>query len=314
MKTIYLIIIFFIGAPINLISQSFDKHQKNDQISITKDNFITPVMQRTVTEENYGTNLQRTFTDKPGLAFLSSALIPGAGQAVNKNWFRSGLYIAVEAASIYFMLDYRSRGQRGERNYEQFVDQNWSVVQYANWIIEYHEMNGLTNPYLDDLKTMMEGTSASFNNSVDWNKVDLELLRNAERNTAYIVTDYFAANNFSHVLPGYGSQQYYELVAKYFQFQGGWNDYYGFHQTNGTNPFLIDRNGGKASPMFFDGVRKAQQFNDDFRFSRNLLSLLIANHFISAFDSYFTFKLKQNRLVTTTSVIPGQQFQLRYNF
>ncbi|MEX2456709.1 MAG: DUF5683 domain-containing protein [Balneolaceae bacterium] len=292
------------------MSQSLEKHQQK----ITKENFVTPVLERSITPEDFGSNLQQTFTDQPGFAFLSSAIIPGSGQAVNKNWFRSGLYLAVEAVSIYFMLDYKNRGQRRERNYEQYVDQNWSVVQYANWIIDYHEMNGLNNPYLADLKTMMEGTSASFNTSIDWNKVDLELLRNAERNTAYIVTDNFAANNFSHTLPGYGSQQYYELVSKYYQFQSGWNDYYEFHQSNNTNAYQIDRNGRSTSPMFYEGVKRAQRFNDDFRFSKNLLSLLIANHFISAFDSYFTFKLKQNRIITTTSVIPGQQFQLRYNF
>lgn len=311
MKSICLIIILSVGLPTLLMSQ---EHQKTEERSITKENFITPVLERSMSPEFFDGNLQRTFTDKPGFALLSSAIIPGSGQAVNRNWLRSGIFVAIEAASIYLTLDYRNRGRRGEKNYEQYVDQNWSVVQYANWIIDYHEMNGLSNPYLEDLKNMMEGISASFDTSQDWNKVNLELLRNAERNTAYIVTDDFAANNFSHTLPGYGSQQYYELVSKYYQFQSGWNDYYGFHQSQNTSPYQIDRNGRSASPMFFEGVRRAQQFNDDFRFSENLLSLLIANHFISAFDSYFTFKLKQNRLTATTSVIPGQQLQIRYNF
>lgn len=314
MKSSCLIIILAVGLPSLLMSQILEEHQQTEERFITKENFITPVLERSISPENIRNNLQRTFTDQPGLALLSSAIIPGSGQAVNRNWIRAGFYVAIEAASIYFTLDYRNRGQRGERNYEQYVDQNWSVVQYANWIINYHEMNGLSNPYLADLKKMMNGTSASFDTSVDWNKVDLELLRNAERNTPYIVTDDFVANNFSHTLPGYGSQQYYELVSKYYQFQSGWNDYYGFHQSNNTSPYQIDRNGKGASPMFYDGVRQAQQFNDDFRFSKNLLSLLIANHFISAFDSYFTFKLKQKSITTTTSVIPGQQFQLRYNF
>lgn len=314
MKSFCLIIILSAGLPTLLMSQILEKHQITEDESITKENFITPVLERSVSPENIRSNLQRTFTDQPGLTLLSSAILPGSGQAVNRNWIRSGIYVAIEAASIYFILDFRNSGLRGERSYEQYVDQNWSVVQYANWIIDYHEMNGLSNPYLEDLKTMMEGTSASFDTSVDWEKVDLELLRNAERNTPYIVTDDFAANNFSHTLPGYGSQQYYELVSKYYQFQSGWNDYYGYHQSNSTNPYRIDRYGNSASPMFYEGVRQAQQFNDDFRFSKNLISLLIANHFISAFDSYFTFKLKQNSLITTTSVIPGQQLQLRYNF
>lgn len=314
MKLVCLILLLSVFLPSQLMSQIVDKHQQSKENIITKENFITPILERTVFSENFDSNLQRTLTDKPGLAFLASAIIPGSGQAANKNWFRSGMYLTIEAASIYFLLDYRNRGQRGEMSYEQYVDQNWSVVQYANWIIDYHEMNELSNPYLEDLKKMMEETTATFDTSKDWRKVDLVLLRNVERHTAYVVTDNFAANNFSHTLPDYGTQQYYELVSKYYQFQSGWKDYYGFHRSNSTNPFLIDRNGGKASPMFFEGVMQAQQFNDDFRFSRNMLSLLIVNHFISAFDSYFTFKLKQNSLKATTSIIPGQQFQLRYNF
>lgn len=278
-----------------------------ETVQLSKEDIVRHLTAFSDPSADFNNRFQRKFTEKPGLAFISSAILPGSAQAANSNWFRAGLYMAVEAASIYFIIDYKNRAARGERNYERFVDNNWSVVQYANWLVDYHDYHGIDNPFIDDLQAMMDGVSASFNTSQDWNNVDIEILRSVERNTPYFTTDQLAANNFSHVLPAYGSQQYYELVAKYYQFQAGWSDY-------NTNQFLIGRAGGTASPLFFDGADRAQRFNDDFRTSRHFMILLISNHLISAFDAYFTFSVKQNRLEATPSAVPGRQIQFRYNF
>lgn len=58
----------------------------------------------------------------------------------------------------------------------------------------------------------------------------------------------------------------------------------------------------------------AEQFNSDYKSSNTFLSLLIANHVFSAFDAYFTFKLKQNRLRATSSLMPGKLIKLTYDF
>ena len=276
-------------------------------VQLSKEDIVRHLTTFSDPSADFDNRFQRKFTEKPGLALLSSAILPGSAQAANKNWFRAGIYMAVEAASIYFIIDYNNRASRGERNYERFVDNNWSVVKYANWLVGYHDHHGIDNPYIDDLEAKLGGAEAAFNTSQDWSIDMLEVLRNVERNTPYFTTDQLAANNFSHVLPSYGSQQYYELVAKYYQFQAGWRDY-------NFNQFLIDRAGGTASPLFFDGADRAQRFNDDFRTSRHFMILLISNHLISAFDAYFTFSVKQNRLEATPSAVPGRQIQFRYNF
>ncbi len=252
--------------------------------------------------------------NKAGIALISSAILPGSAQAVHGNWLRAGIYFAVEVAALYTHLEYRSRGNRGERNYERFADQNWSVVQYAGWLVEYHEQHNISNPYIGDLAAMLHGKEPAFDTDIDWQVVDIELLRNAERLTPYITTDELGANNFSHVLPAYGSQQYYELISKYFQYASGWNDFYGFHEQELTDPFLIDRFGGKASPLFWTGRDMAEKFNDQFRFSNNMLSLLIINHFVSAFDAYFTVRLQNRKVQVSATGTPGMQFRLTYRF
>ncbi len=306
------IAILIVFVPILLVAQptlsnlnSDTDIEKSEQL--TRDDIVRHLTTFSESSIQFDNRFQRTFTEKPGLAFLSSALLPGSAQAANRSWFRTGFYVAVEAASLYLIVDYHNRGVRGERNYERYVDDNWSVVQYANWLVEYYDYHGISNEFIGDLQDMMEGTTATFNTSQDWDKVDINILRSVERNTPYFTTDDLAANNFSHVLPAYGSQQYYELVAKYYQFQAGWSDY-------NTNQFLIDRAGGTASPFFFEGADRAERFNNDFRVSRSFMLVLISNHVLSAFDAFFTFSLKQNRIETTPSAVPGRQIQFRFNF
>lgn len=272
--------------------------------------------------QNVSGNLFDGISSKPGFGFLSSAVLPGLGQAANKNWIKAGIFAAVEAASIWLIADLNNSAKRGERRYKNWADSNWSVVSYSKWLVDYHEANQINNPFIGELKEMVENTEAAYNPEKDWDAVDLTILRNVERNTPFFSPDRGQTNLFSHVLPDYGSQQYYELIAKYYQFQGGWKDFHSFHDELGhpavkqqNNPrYLIDNRGTLASPFFYEGSGIAEQFNRDYRRSGYFTALLIANHIISAFDAYFTIKLKQNRLKVTSSGIPGRQFHIVYRF
>lgn len=282
-------------------------------------NLVTPILMRESSTLNYQDEYALRNESK-FQSFFSSLIIPGAGQVMNRSWLKAGLFFAIEATSIYLFVDYRNNARVGERNFEKYANRNWSVVQYSNWLVQYHEMNSFENPHIDDLREMIGDSEASFNVDKDWNEVDLTLLRKVERNTPYITTDHEMANNFSHTLPNYGSQQYYELISKYYQYQAGWKDYNDFHDNIGhigpfyDDRFLIDRDGSYASPFFYEAAQMAEQFNSDYRKSNTFVSILIANHILSAFDAYFTLKLKQNRLQATSSIVPGKQITLKYRF
>ncbi|MFU8812019.1 MAG: hypothetical protein ACNA78_03570 [Balneolaceae bacterium] len=291
----------------------FQLHKPSVTKEIDQHDLIRPLLHtsgETFETYNFRSPLQRTFTEKPGLALLSSAILPGSGRAVNGNWVMAGVYFAVEASAIYLTIDSRNSARSLERSYQQFANENWSVVEYAQWIVEYYDFHGLTADGIDDLRSMVDGKSATFNNDIDWDVIDIQTLRAIERNTPYFSTDHQRASNFSHVLPDYGTQQYYELISKYYQFQGGWRDY----RSSTDTPFYIGLQGENASPFFIQGAVMSRQFNGDYRTSRNLMSLLIANHVIAAFDSFFTFSVKQNRLQTIPSAIPGEQLRVRYSF
>ena len=307
----------YLDSPSTTITQITGSMEKR---SIDAYHVVTPILLRDSMISYNSSESRFSGFKRPGYLFASSLILPGSGQLINQNPIRAGLYAALEITSIFMVVEYQKRGRRGERNYQRFADQNWSVVKYAEWLIEYHDYHSINNPYISQLRDMLSGVEPSFDTSIEWNRVDLALLRSVERNTPYKTTDNLLANNFSHVLPAFGSQQYYELISKYYQYQAGWRDYNSFHDQLGhvgdqfTERYFVDRNGLYASPFFYDGVQMSREFNDDYRARRSFISLLIVNHFISAFDAYFTISLKQNRINATSTAIPGKQLVLNYRF
>lgn len=243
----------------------------------------------------------------PGVGWASSLILPGSAQLVDQQWVRGGLYLGLEVAVWAIFASNESAARKGERAYERFANQQWSVVKYAQWIIDYHEAHGLSNPYLSDLQQQVNGLQPSYDIQTDWAQVPIGTLRNVERNTLYVYGTQRGSNNFSHVMPDYGSQQYYELVSKYYQYGPGWAD---FDPTDVYLPW----NGTEMSPNFYEGRDKAQAFNDHYRTASSMLSLVIMNHVISAFDSFFTRRLAQSRLELSAPSTPSEVATLRVYF
>lgn len=253
--------------------------------------------------------------EKAGLALASSAIIPGTGQAANEKWIRAGVYFLAEAVFLCVHLKSYYDAKAEQRQYEQFADNHWSVVNYAQWLVNYHEHNNLQNKYIDDLRTKINGISADYNPQKDWEKVDLELLRQVERNTPFVYPDR-TGNLFSHVMPDYGSQQYYELISKYYQYGSGWDDFGRDHEGNNLDSRYKLNWDGSAMPFnFMRGSRMAEKFNDSYRLAGNMVSLIILNHIISAFDALLTVKIKNNRLKADTNLLhPHRTFSLKIHF
>lgn len=246
-----------------------------------------------------------TIERKPGLAFLSSAAIPGLGQMANGQWLKAGIFLTIEAAAVTYHFVMQNEGNNLTRKYHEYADLNWSVVKYARFLVDYHNAyfpnqpisyNSLANPGYD-LGTWTANSLAHN----EWQRVNINAVRALERQTYYNGTD---GNAFSHNLPDYGSQQYYELMSKYFQFGPGWKDF-------NTAPTQVV---WEASGMSYDwhlGAHRAADFNDHLRTASRMLTLAIANHFVAAFDAYFTSKLHNERLHASVYYINNRNNGLR---
>lgn len=274
------------------------------------------------TNESSILNVPRT---KPGVAFAASAIVPGLGQAANGKWVRAGIYFATEVVGIVYHLDRNATARRQEKAYEEFTHQNWSVVAYAQWIVEYSDANGLSQPQLDELRNMVYSNGRPIaptwgNTPQDWSQVDISTLHAVENRTPFIFEDKYGSE-FSHALPQYGSQQYYELISKYYQYQSGWRDFYNVVINSDSpnydpnHPFFYGWDGrDQPNTMFYEGRDRAQEFNDNYRAAGNILKLLLVNHVVSAFDALFTVQLKNSRIESNTNLMRMDQFSLTWHF
>jgi len=73
----------------------------------------------------------------PLVSGLLSAIIPGAGQIYNEDYWIAGIFLATEAALIYVGLTYDKKGDDQTASFEKYADENWSVVDYAEWLNTY---------------------------------------------------------------------------------------------------------------------------------------------------------------------------------
>ncbi|MBP3193612.1 DUF5683 domain-containing protein [Natronogracilivirga saccharolytica] len=268
-------------------------------------------------DNGWNSGFMQSISTRPGYAFLASAVLPGLGQAANRQWWKTAIFAAVEATAIGVYLHYENSGRDGERYYQDYAHDHWSVVKYAHYLTDEHgryaadfdfEFSDLLTEhgvekyeqYKDEFGSQPDNWPI-YNIDHDWPMVDIETLRDAERKTLYENN-----NAFSHTLPDYGSQQYYELISKYFQYGPGWRDW------DNAGPYDIDDE--VMTDRFWYHAQIGYDFNTELNTARNMLKLLIANHFVAAFDAYFTQQLRRARMQPTASMEYGLRPTFGFNY
>ena len=305
---------FLLGILPSLIAQPLNNFSGNilKETEAVQHNIITLSDFKPEANQGFGSSFINAERTSPGFAFISSAIIPGSAQAANGKWVRASIYALTEAATVFYYFNRNNAAKRQERAYESYANSNWSVVAYAQWLVNYSQENSLTNGY-QDLAANIAGKSPDYSNTTnDWLKVNIGILHSVERETSYIFESR-RASNFSHNLPSYGSQQYYELISKYYQFQSGWSDIYQNPSLNPNNPYY-KWDGSDSSPQFYLGRDSAAEFNDNYRLAGNILNLILINHIISAFDGMLTVKLKNSRLQAHANLMRSDSFSLVLHF
>ncbi|MBN8546394.1 MAG: hypothetical protein J0L60_09725 [Ignavibacteria bacterium] len=185
------------------------------------------------------------------LATILSAAIPGAGQAYNGDFWKTAIFVGLEAGLITAAILYNNKGDDKTKEFEAYADENWSVVKYANWLIANRTALGLP----DGNVTIDPNTSLK-----PWERVNWTELNHVE-------------SRFSHKLPRYGEQQYYELIGKYPQYNHGWRD-----QLNDNSPEY----NANLTPMFLGYSQMRGEANDFYNASSRFIVFVVINHILSA--------------------------------
>ncbi len=230
----------------------------------------------------------------PILAGILSLVVPGAGEIYTEEYLKAGIFLAIEAAVISTAVIYDKKGDNKTTEFQNYADDymnpdhNWSVVRYAQWLID----NEGANPNIRFDDWAVDDTRLP-----PWQRVDWEALNNIEKG--------------SHKLPRHGEQQYYELIGKYHQYSSGWNDF-----TGGVNKDQISPN------FIFYSVMRGDA-NDLYSVASTAVIGIYVNHFLSALDAVWSavsfnkdlaVQLRMDNIQLTNRAVFYPKINLTFNF
>lgn len=199
----------------------------------------------------------------PLLAGGLSFILPGAGQFYNEDYWKTALFLAIEAAAISVAVVYNQKGDDQTVSFQNFANSSdgWDVNQYANWSVDNAQR---INPGIPDGDPIMD----IFDNegNVIWDKLnDLEVA---------------IGSWYSHQLAPFNDQQYYEMIGKYQQFNPGWSDYRDedYPPDGYTYPDPV-------TPTFEWYAGERGKANDYYNTASTAVIVVVANHILSAVEA-----------------------------
>ncbi len=246
------------------------------------------------------------------LAFGLSAVLPGAGQVYNKQWIKAAVAITLEAVFVAGYISRKNDGNTLEDEYIAFAHEDWNPSQYGNWLNDFTEFLNISDNAGIDVPIILTDIGVDFQHPENWNSSDWESVRamfsqinNTERNVYHPET----GASFSHQLPEFAEQQYYELIGKYFQFSPGWSDYPPWITEDGEFTDAIDPeqsapDGSKVnpSPKFYAYAELHAESQDLFRDASKFGLMIMVTHVVSAIDAAVSAKLHNQRIQPTMSM------------
>jgi len=240
------------------------------------------------------------------LAFGASAVLPGAGQWLNGQRVKAIVAAGIEAAIITSYVVTRRNGLNEEDAFRAFAHDRWNPARYAGWLNDYREyLNdeyaaGISAPPVD----IVQGIDLTRPDA--WSAADRDRVLQMFDQIQAIERQAFHPETgaaFSHQLPDFGDQQYYELIGKYFQFAPGWDDYPAWRAEDdgylpGIDPELTGPNGSKpnVSETFYSYARDHADAQDLLRKASRISTLLVFNHLLAGIDAAVSAKLFNDRL------------------
>ncbi len=221
-----------------------------------------------------GTNNINENKKSPLLAGALSFVVPGAGEFYSESYIKSAVFIAIEAAAITVGLIYDKKGNDQTDFFQNYADgvQGWSVLRYAQWTLNHiTELNPNLKPADYQNKVIQNG-------QVNWD--ELNKMENDVAGRSGI--DGSAPGSYySHRLPKYGEQQYYELIGKYPQFYQGWSD----ADMSLVSYDEIKRKLDSGGTKFTYYSEERGKANDFYNVASKAVIVVVVNHIISALDA-----------------------------
>lgn len=241
------------------------------------------------------------------LALGMSALVPGLGQAYNADWIKGAASFAIEAGLIAAYLIWKNDGVEAEDAYIAYAHEYWSAGRYAGWLNDYVVFLEAEHDATIGAEPIDVPEGIDLHAPDGWSEQERREVRNLFDRIRAVEDQLFhpeTGASFSHKLPYFGEQQYYELIGKYFQFAPGWVDYPDWRVdgefTQAIDPELSGPRGTKPNVQgrFREYAEDHADANTLLRRASRISAVILLNHFVSAFDAAISAKLHNNRLET----------------
>jgi hypothetical protein len=201
----------------------------------------------------------------PYLGALFSAVIPGAGEFYAKSYIKSAIFFAVEVGLWTVYGIYQKKGNNQTDYFQNYANTNWDIRKYARWLKDQS----------------FQGSSG-----INPDEQNIEVLR-AQLNVC-------EEQNFSHTLPAFGEQQYYEVIGKYQNFISGWSTAGADITKNNYEHYVL--------PQVQNYMSDRQKANDYFDWASRSVDVIILNHILSAADAAWSVSLYNKQLQINTQL------------
>lgn len=193
-------------------------------------------------------------------ALLEAALVPGLNQARRGQWAKAGVFVGVELLGLLMNNRLEAEGKDLDREFRAYADTHWSLGRYLEDRFargEFaHEELWRPNP----TEEWVNGTGS-------------HVLPIAFSEGGYGVPEWWLEGNAVwHLVP---TQQFYEMIGKYAQFQRGWDDY-GADRAWEVTFF---------SPNSDTYQDKRTASNDKLKAADAWMGLVVANHAVSLLET-----------------------------
>jgi hypothetical protein len=200
----------------------------------------------------------------PYIAAGLSLVVPGTGEFYTERYWEAAAFFAADVAAWLLAYNFDKKGDQQTDAFQAYADARWNVVQYADRTQQAYVP---TSQYAW-LKPNTEGLPP-------WERVYWPALNEMERQVAGTSEGQY----YSHTLPAYGEQQYYELIGKYQQFYQGWDD---ADPTLVTYEQITQRLHSLPQPNMIYYSKERGKANDYYGTASTWVTVAIINHVVSA--------------------------------
>ncbi|HEX2787736.1 MAG TPA: hypothetical protein VHP32_07510 [Ignavibacteria bacterium] len=209
----------------------------------------------------------------PVLGAIMSGIIPGSGEIYAQSYIKGAIFAVAEVGLWLLKINFDKKGDDQTIKFQNYADAHWDIYKYAAWL-KAENFPGAQN--------------------INETEPDREILRQQVNEVERV--------NFSHTLPEFGAQQYYEVIGKYNSFFAGWS----FIPSNS-----ITRNNwfDYESVDVDNYMSERQQANNYYDNASLAVTGVIINHLLSAADAAWTVSMFNNDIKVKT----GMEFKSLYS-